>query len=307
MRKFVRVAWRQAILALVVVGIAHALGQGVAAAARLGATPVELLTAAIVVAVLAYMIVQVIDRFPRFQQQLEPAWAGGTAAPDSLSEGAFHVLAHLRWREIIGLSGSAAADAGEPAVGPPAADWSRGGGVTLVIALVAAAVVAVLSVYAAVMLFTAAIRRYNLVIGALMVMAPMLYLFIFDREFVQAQTWKKLKDDWLKMPAPPSVVVAGFAGVSLTTEVTGSLLQSGAMYSQVTDTTFVLLYLLGLLLWSWASYMTVLGKTGARQEDSNRPLLRFTLAFVPALLANLVIYTLFFDGLLLALCAYLPA
>lgn len=149
-----------------------------------------------------------------------------------------------------------------------------------------------------------AIIHYNFAVSLLLVLCLM-GLVLLPPVF-RRQTWKKLFDVWLKFPSMSSFAVMGFGVLGFTQDTPVPLVQIAMDQSQLPERHLVTVFLTAVGLIGLSYFMTSIGRAWGSEESQVPPPL-FIAAFGSAWLANVAVYTLFIDGVILTLYAHLSS
>lgn len=151
--------------------------------------------------------------------------------------------------------------------------------------------------------YWAFILKYNFWISFILVI--FLLQLTLRKSILKTQTWDGIINTWLKFSGIPALAVGGFGIISENTELKNKVIKI------TTDSTYVDMKLLGIIytiviLFIGLTYLlSLIGITSSNDRNSNKPPHIFIPAFIIVWIANLGIYTLLFDSILLTLHAHL--
>jgi hypothetical protein len=147
--------------------------------------------------------------------------------------------------------------------------------------------------------------KYNLEFSFLIVL--FILQFSLRRRILKNQTWKKLSEIWLKFSGIAGLAVGGFGFIGLVPEIKNKLLKITLSSGYANVRLIVLFYIITLMVMLLSRLFVLMGKTTADDENTNIPLSWFVPAFITAWIANIGIYSLLIDSVVLTFHAHLSS
>lgn len=115
------------------------------------------------------------------------------------------------------------------------------------------------------------------------------------------QCWKRLEDIWTKVPSTGSFGILTLGALETVAKADPRFSSFGLDRGQLTHKALGILFAVAVLAWVVGHLTTTAGRASAPDDDSRVPALMFFAAFSSLWLANVGIYTLFVDGIILTL------
>ena len=117
---------------------------------------------------------------------------------------------------------------------------------------------------------------------------------------IKAFTWKRLSDVWLRIPSIPAISLGGLVFIKESKLVDADIIGFGVSTGYVNLHWFLFTYLIAIAVLFVGIITSRVGRTIASVDDSNIPWLAFLVAFLSSWLANVLMFGLLCDGVLLA-------
>lgn len=149
------------------------------------------------------------------------------------------------------------------------------------------------------------LQNNNFVVSLLLVLIPL--LSTLRPSVLRRQTWKMLADEWAKWSGVSALSVGGLGFIGLMPKQRAVLLPLAVLRSQLPEGTLVGLYIAFVLIAGMASLLRLVGRASAITEDSWQPIGWFVPSFALYWIANLGMFTLFTNGVILTLMAHVAA